>query len=503
MKKIVLVPVFLLVCLFLVMPVLAATLSERAINGQFDDVKITYEQWMAGGGMGSPPWPTGWTQIGDEGVMYWIPNYDWEPETGLHATYNIYNGPDHAGLKTTLNAIDGQYIRIILDDARNDPLVVYLDDIEIGTVQGAKSVGQFDISNRQWTSTSVLKVVTATDVELGTTTLIRSISLKGYDVDAAFSSTPLSGPAPLEVSFTDESTGDPTSWYWEFGDNEISTLQNPHHIYTNQGTYTVSLTTTNAGGSDTEIKTGYVVVTAGATPTPVTKTFSTTDAVDPEGVNGQGQQTVHYIEDRLEHLGWTQKFSLHDPEVTKESLGINGDIPENNLNHATLHWHVGHGAEDGHLWLRKNGDLLTSEVAGKWGYQNKWVVLDSCSALQNDKWKNALNGTHGILGFTTISYVRSTLAQKFFDYAVNDGLSVYQAFRLATIDEYKGVTVPIGLDKDGKPNETGPRESVSARVIFANESQALNDHLPGIGPGIQPDGLPDDDFYMPDPWSCG
>ena len=500
MREMVLIPVFLLLCLFLVMPVLAATLSERAINGQFDQVTITYERWYAQGGMGSPPWPTGWTQIGDEGSMYWIPNKDGEPITDFHATYNIYNGPDHAGLKTTLNAIDGQYVRIILDNARNDPLVVYLDDIEIGTVQGANSVGQFDISDRQWTSTSVLKVVTATDMELGTTTLIRSISLKAYNTPVVeFSGIPTSGLAPLNVVFTDSSTNSPDSWTWDFGDGGTSIEQNPTHQYTAPGTYTVCLTATNAEGSDTGDKTGYITVTE---PTSELKTFSITDAVDPEGVDGQGNKTAHYIEDRLGHLGWTLKFSLHDPEVTKESLGINGDIPEYNLNHATLHWHVGHGGEDGHLWLRKNGDLLTSEVAGKWGYQNKWVVLDSCSALKNDTWKNALQGTHGILGFTTISYVRPSFAQKFFDYAVNDGRSVYQAFRLATIDEYKGVTVPIGLDKDGNPNETGLRESVSARVIFANESQALNDHLPGIGPGIQPDGLSNDDFYMPDPWSC-
>jgi len=237
-------------------------------------------------------------------------------------------------------------------------------------------------------------------------------------------------------------------------------------------------------------------------PMPELKTFSTTDAVDPEGINGQGNQTVSLIEDRLQKLGWILKFSLHDPEVTKESMGINRDTPEKNLNHATLHWHVGHGGDDGHLWLRENGDLFPSDVAGKWGFQNKWVVLDSCSALKNDNWKYALNGTHGILGFTTISYVRPSFAEKFFNYAIEERLSIYQAFRLATLEEYKDVTVPISLDKNGNPDEMGPRENVSARVIFANKNQAINDHLPGIGPGIQSDNLPYDDFYMPDPWSC-
>jgi PKD repeat protein len=78
---------------------------------------------------------------------------------------------------------------------------------------------------------------------------------------AAFSGTPTSGDAPLTVNFTDESTGNPTSWSWTFGDGGTSTAQNPSHQYTSAGTYTVSLTATNAYGNDTETKTDYITVT--------------------------------------------------------------------------------------------------------------------------------------------------------------------------------------------------------------------------------------------------
>jgi PKD repeat protein len=78
---------------------------------------------------------------------------------------------------------------------------------------------------------------------------------------AAFSGTPTSGSAPLTVSFTDLSTGSPTSWAWTFGDGGTSTAQNPSHTYSEPGTYTVTLTATNAYGSDVETKVGYVVVT--------------------------------------------------------------------------------------------------------------------------------------------------------------------------------------------------------------------------------------------------
>ncbi len=63
------------------------------------------------------------------------------------------------------------------------------------------------------------------------------------------------------VNFTDTSTNSPTSWSWTFGDNAaLSTAQNPSHTYTTAGTYTVALTATNAGGSNTKTKTSYITV---------------------------------------------------------------------------------------------------------------------------------------------------------------------------------------------------------------------------------------------------
>ena len=78
---------------------------------------------------------------------------------------------------------------------------------------------------------------------------------------AAFSGTPTSGSYPLAVQFTDASTNEPTSWSWSFGDGGTSTAQSPSHTYTAAGTYTVTLTATNAGGSDDEVKAGYITVT--------------------------------------------------------------------------------------------------------------------------------------------------------------------------------------------------------------------------------------------------
>ncbi len=77
---------------------------------------------------------------------------------------------------------------------------------------------------------------------------------------ADFTATPLAGPAPLTVQFTDASTGNPTAWAWSFGDGGTSTEQNPSHIYAFAGKALVSLTATDAAGSDTVTKADYIVV---------------------------------------------------------------------------------------------------------------------------------------------------------------------------------------------------------------------------------------------------
>jgi PKD repeat protein len=69
---------------------------------------------------------------------------------------------------------------------------------------------------------------------------------------ASFTASPTSGSVPLQVTFTDTSTANPTSWAWNFGDGTTSNVQSPTHTYNTIGTYTVTLTASNAYGSDSE-----------------------------------------------------------------------------------------------------------------------------------------------------------------------------------------------------------------------------------------------------------
>lgn len=77
---------------------------------------------------------------------------------------------------------------------------------------------------------------------------------------ANFSGTPLTGCSPMIVVFQDQSTGNPLNWAWDFGNGNTSTLQSPTATYFTPGTYTVSLTVSNANGSNTLTRNQYVIV---------------------------------------------------------------------------------------------------------------------------------------------------------------------------------------------------------------------------------------------------
>ncbi|MEE2711917.1 MAG: PKD domain-containing protein, partial [Planctomycetota bacterium] len=89
-----------------------------------------------------------------------------------------------------------------------------------------------------------------------------------------------SNPSVLQgstVSFSDTSTGGPSSWAWDLnGDGTTdSTLPNPTFTYNTPGSYTVSLTVSNAFGSNTNAMPGYVTVSALTAATlPVTEPFT-------------------------------------------------------------------------------------------------------------------------------------------------------------------------------------------------------------------------------------
>lgn len=104
----------------------------------------------------------------------------------------------------------------------------------------------------------------------GSNTVIRQsyITVQALPISpvTAFTGTPLSGLVPLTVNFTDNSTNNPTSWLWNFGDSTTSTIKSPSHVFSSVGTFNITLTASNSNGSNTLVKNSYITTLSGSTP---------------------------------------------------------------------------------------------------------------------------------------------------------------------------------------------------------------------------------------------
>jgi len=116
---------------------------------------------------------------------------------------------------------------------------------------------------------------------------------------AKFIATPANGPPPLEVQFSDKSTGNISSWEWDFNNDGVvdSIIQNPKYTYESTGNYTVSLTVSGPTGNDTEVKKDYIEVTrclylAGFT----IESIPGNCRVQGNGTSCTGTTTVHFID---------------------------------------------------------------------------------------------------------------------------------------------------------------------------------------------------------------
>ncbi|MFA4824939.1 MAG: PKD domain-containing protein [Methanoregula sp.] len=147
---------------------------------------------------------------------------------------------------------------------------------------------------------------------------------------ANFAGTPLSGTAPLAVTFTDTSTGTPTSWNWVFGDGNTSSSTNPVFTYVTSGYFTVKLTAANAFGSNAKTMSQYISVAA------VSRQNSTANANITQTTNG-GQTNVNVstcdpgmtVTNTTTQvlvinpaLGW-QKYTFDGANITKNTCYVN------------------------------------------------------------------------------------------------------------------------------------------------------------------------------------
>lgn len=138
---------------------------------------------------------------------------------------------------------------------------------------------------------------------------------------ANFTATPAAGCSPLVVHFQDLSTGNATSWSWDFGNGNTSTLQNPTATYFTTGNYTVSLTVTNTNGFNTLTRNQYITVyetpTAAMEANPLAGCFPVRVQCTDLSTAGTGNHNTEWLWD----FGNGTTSTLQNPSTTYTSAG--------------------------------------------------------------------------------------------------------------------------------------------------------------------------------------
>lgn len=191
-------------------------------------------------------------------------------------TYTIsltVTGPGGTDTKTRINYITVNHPTPVADFnadpvSGKSPIAVSFTDQSTGTItsrswnfgDGSTSISQNPSHQYETHGTYTVSLTITGPGGTDTKTRTNYITVSYAAPVANFSANPITGVSPLSVDFSDNSTGDVTSWRWNFGDGSTSTLLNPRHTYNTPCNYTVALTVTGPGGSDTESKTGHIRV---------------------------------------------------------------------------------------------------------------------------------------------------------------------------------------------------------------------------------------------------
>jgi len=251
---------------------------------QLNDGTAPYVEFTADVTRGLAPLSVSFTdQTGGE-VTGWVWTFNDGPASTQENPVHVFQNPGTYTIKLSAKGPKGTdaltksaYITVaggVLADftapttVGHAPLTVAFDEKSQGAVTGwAWDFGDGTVSSAAepthlYSQAGQYTVTLTVSGPPGTDTLVRSayVTVLPPAPTANFTATSSAGAAPLAVAFDDLSTSVVTSWAWSFGDGNTSNEAEPHHVYADAGSYTVTLTATGPGGSDVETKAGFVQV---------------------------------------------------------------------------------------------------------------------------------------------------------------------------------------------------------------------------------------------------
>ena len=176
----------------------------------------------------------------------------------------IYFGDSWGELGVTYGLDYNWNIRGIISEGNADWLSLSIENGSIAPGGTSNINLNFDAGNYNGvTKTANLLIESNANPNAKITTTIPVTMNVNENLVANFQADQTEVPVGTPIQFSDLSTGNPTTWEWDFdNDGTIdSNDQNPSYIYPTPGVYTVSLTVSDGGDSDTETKTDYVTIT--------------------------------------------------------------------------------------------------------------------------------------------------------------------------------------------------------------------------------------------------
>ena len=203
---------------------------------------------------------------------------------------------------------------------------------------------------------------------------------------ASFTATPTSGNSPLAVGFVSTSTGEPTSYTWSFGDGTSGTGPAPTHVYDTAGLYAVSLTVTNAWGTDS-ITVNDIVNVSTPPPVGIPQTFTALADANVKSTsptrNYGADQTLRVRGGSPAYASYV-RFDVSGLTMPVASARLRFFVTDGSRDGGSVHSTSTAWTESGLTWA--NAPAATGPVLAEIGktVAGTWVDVDVTAAVQGN-----------------------------------------------------------------------------------------------------------------------